>query len=206
MKNLIFLISLIISINAIAQSSYKTPKYLGDTFRLDTATAILIPIQYNNDMYQSKFDFEAYYANFVVFNYITNTKRYIFDENKFIMRFYDSYYTYRNNKNEIPKNITGKGLFFLVKNMESRISQKPHPAAPNVLYYCDLFGNNLKALTPSTENAYSFEVFEKFDFVLVKMQRDLNNDVDFNYKDKDFYYMKIDLSTLLPVAKIEINP
>ena len=39
---------------------------------------------------------------------------------------------------------------------------------------------------------------------LIKIQRDLNNDNNFTSKDSDFYYIKIDLTTLTFGNKIEL--
>lgn len=41
--------------------------------------------------------------------------------------------------------------------------------------------------------------------MLIKMQRDYNNDKDFTYKDKDYYYLKVDLSNFTTLSKIELK-
>ena len=63
----------------------------------------------------------------------------------------------------------------------------------------------LKALTGDSENAVSIDVFDKQGFALVKVQRDSDNNRKFESKDKDFYYIRLDLNTLTFGNKIEIN-
>ncbi len=65
--------------------------------------------------------------------------------------------------------------------------------------------DKLKALTLPNENAISIDIFDKQGFALVKMQRDTNNDKNFNSKDKDYYYVRLDLNKLQFGNKIEVK-
>jgi hypothetical protein len=40
---------------------------------------------------------------------------------------------------------------------------------------------------------------------MMKVQRDQNNDRNFDHRDKDFYYIKLDLKTLKLGKRIEVE-
>ena len=76
---------------------------------------------------------------------------------------------------------------------------------PATLYVSGIHGEGLKALTPQNENVVDIDIYEKHNFALIKVQRDFNKDGNFNSKDADYYYMKIDLATLAFGKKIELR-
>ncbi|MFN8255681.1 MAG: hypothetical protein U0W24_08340 [Bacteroidales bacterium] len=205
MKYLLILLTLITANFSFGQDIKKMPKYFGDSYRIDSANSIIIPIQYNSDLF-SKWSFESYYADLILFNYKENKQKRIFNENTYIKPFIDRsyYYNRENEKLKIP-NISQRSIFLFVKNIDFDNNNKINDTDPFVLYVCDLQGNNLKAITPISENAVSFELYESLNFILIRMQRDYNKDSQFTYKDKDFYYLKVDLEKFEVITKIELE-
>lgn len=76
---------------------------------------------------------------------------------------------------------------------------------PDILYVSDLQGNQPKALTSKEENFVSIKIFEKQNYALIKMLRDQNNNGEFEYEDKEYYYVKLDLVSLALGNKIELQ-
>jgi len=206
MRSVLLIAALLLVHVSFGQSSNKLAKYFGETFRPDSDQVILIPIQYNQDLFSSKFSYEDYYANIVFFNSKDNSQKKLFEKDTFIKPFRDrhNYYYYREDQKTKPINIRKSNLFFLVKNVDYDNNGKIDETDPYILYVTDLHGNNLKSLTPLNENVMSFEFFEDMNFMLIRMQRDSNKNREFTYKDKDFYYLKVDLHTFNVVAKIEL--
>lgn len=196
----------ILLVNIFCQSSNKLPKYLGETFKIDSVNKLLITVQYNADLFSSKLSFTDHYSNLIFYDYINETQKKLFKDDTYIRPFRNrNYFNYGATKTEWPKNITNKHIFMFVFDTDSDGNKKITNTDPARLYKCELDGSNLAAITPENENAVSFELFSKEGFILVKMQRDLNSDKDFNYKDKDFYYLKIDLNTSEIIHKIELD-
>ncbi len=207
MKNIILIFLLFVSAGLLAQNSKKMPKYFGETFTIDSVKTLLITVQYNSDLYSSKYAFDDYYGNIIFYNYINNTQKLLFENDTYIKPFRERYY-YRYNymiNNKLPKNIAYGQIYMFVKNNDYDKNKKIDSDDPFILYTCDFEGNNLKAITPQNENAVSFELFNKQGFMLIRMQRDYNNDENFTYKDKDFYYLKVDLQKFIILSKIEIK-
>ncbi|SDD40367.1 hypothetical protein SAMN05216323_11741 [Williamwhitmania taraxaci] len=75
----------------------------------------------------------------------------------------------------------------------------------DILYVSDKKGNGLKPITSNYENAISIDIYDKQGFALIKLQRDLDKDNDFESDDKDYYYIRLDLNTITLGNKIEIN-
>jgi hypothetical protein len=69
----------------------------------------------------------------------------------------------------------------------------------------DKQGNNLKALTAPNENVISIDIFDDQNFALIKIQRDVDYDRDFEIEDKGYYLVKVDLKTLTLGNKIELK-
>jgi hypothetical protein len=121
------------------------------------------------------------------------------------MSFSNRYNSYGYDNRHANRNITASHLFYKVKNVDHNKNGRIDNNDPAILYVSDIDGNNLKPLTPLSENVVSFDIFEKQNIVLIKMQRDLDNDLDFENSDKDFYYIKLNLTTLTFGNRIEIN-
>ena len=207
-SNAILIIILLTVFELSAQGIKKMPRYFGETFKIDSVNLLLLTVQYNSDLYSDKFSFTDYYGNLIFFDYTTNNRKRLFEKDTYIKPFRERNYYYRDsnqNKYNLPKNISEKYIFLFVYNTDFDNNKKITSSDPATLYICDLTGNNLKPISPKNENAVSFELFNEKGFMLVRMQRDYNNDKDFTYKDKDFYYLIIDLKTLEVATKIELQ-
>ena len=99
--------------------------------------------------------------------------------------------------------MTPKAIFYRVKNIDHNKSGRIDNNDPTILYTSDIQGNNLRSLTTENENVVAVDIFEKQDFALIKIQRDQDNDGDFEANDKDFYFVKLDLKTFTFGNKIE---
>lgn len=168
---------------------------------------MVLTVQYNAELYSKKISLTDYYGNLIFYNFKSDTQTKLFENDTFIKPFRNPNYYYSNNpqfQSVLPKNFTSKYLLLLVYEIDFNQDKMIDEADPAYLFACHLDGTNLKRVTPVDENAESFEVFDNEGFILVRMQRDFNGDKKFTYKDKDFYYLKIDFSTLEIVGKIEM--
>lgn len=206
--NIVLIVLLIISVELSAQKTKDMPRYFGETFKIDSIETLLLTVQYNSDLYSGKFSFTEYYGNLIFYNYVENTQKKLFEKDTYIKPFRDISYYYRYNyqpQKKLPKNISNGRIFLFVYNVDFDGNKKITGTDPAILYTCNFKGEDLKVITPKTENAISFELFNKQGFMLIKMQRDYNNDKDFTYKDKDYYYLKVDLSNFTTLSKIELK-
>jgi len=205
MKKITIIIFLFATNFIYGQDVKKLPRYFGETIRIDSTNNLLMTVQYNSDLFSSKFAFEDYFANIILFNYTTNTQKRIFENDTYIKPFRERYSYYdRNYENKKLDNISKKNIYLFVKNVDYDKNNKIDDTDPFILYVCDLNGFNLKPISPSNENAVSFELFEELNFMLIRIQRDYNKDFKFSHKDKDYYYLKIDLQKFEVVTKIEM--
>jgi hypothetical protein len=90
-----------------------------------------------------------------------------------------------------------------VSNIDHNHNGKIDSDDPSMLYVSDTRGKELKVLTTENENVVNIDLFEKQNFALIKIQRDSNNDGEYNWKDNSFYFLKLDLTTLTFGNKIE---
>lgn len=181
------------------------PAYFDNPIVIDSSATILIPTRYSADFLSSnKVTFwNDIYANIIFYNPLTDSSKRLFDQNTYIEGFHNRH-SYRQDAKK-PKYNTAKWIFYTVKNADRNKSGRTDVHDPSVLYVSDLQGGHLKALTSENENAVSFEIFEKQNYALVKIQRDQDNDGNFKAEDRDFYYVKLDLKTLAFGNKIEIR-
>ncbi len=196
------------SFTAYGQKSDKTPRFFADPIVSDSATTILIPTRYNADILTSSKIalWSDFYANIIFYDVKSDTTKRLFSDDTFIEGFSigkNPYYSFtRTNK---PENISSKWIFYFVKPADYDRNGRIDNDDPSILYVSDKFGNGLKSITPTNENAETIDVFDKQGFALIKMQRDMDNDFDFESNDKDFYYVKLDLNTLTLGNKIELK-
>ncbi|HKR04829.1 MAG TPA: hypothetical protein VJY62_09350 [Bacteroidia bacterium] len=188
---------------AYAQKS-KLAYYFDDPVVVDSASTIIIPTRYNSDFLSSNKIalWGDFYANIIFYNFTSDTYKRLFDQDTYIVGYKTHYYYYREEPKQ-PENITSKWLFYRVKNVDRNKSGRIDNDDPAILYVTDLHGGNLKSLTTENENVLSIDIFEKQNFALIKIQRDQDNDGDFENSDKDFYYVKLDLTTMSFGNKIE---
>lgn len=185
-----------------AQESSKFPLYLGEQIMADTSSTLIIPVMYNPKLFSSNKlgILNNYYANIIFYNFITDTSKKLFDKDAYIENF--STYDYYERK-QINKNIASFCIFYEVHNVDYDKNGRIDHNDPAILYVSDNQGNNLKALTTPNENVVSINIFNKQNFALIKMQRDVDNDRDFEIED--YYLIKVDLKTITLGNKIELN-
>lgn len=204
-NSLLFLfINLLFFKQIFAQSSslkfeFETP------IMVDSTSTIVIPISYNSNYFSNNkiSNWEPLFANLIFYNFVTDSSKRLFESNTYILNVYNRYETFYNKKPN--RNFTKQHFFCRVKNVDYNNNGKIDEFDPAVLYVCDIYGNNLRALTSPRENVESFEIFEKLNFAMIKIQRDANDDHDFRNSENDYYYVKLDLKTLTFGRKIEIK-
>jgi hypothetical protein len=184
-------------------------RYFGEPMFTDSLSTLFIPTRYNEEFFSSnKIAFWGdYYANIIAYNFQTDTYRKIFDNDTFIESLRNSNYNYpyASRTTDKIKNITEKWIFLLVKPRDTNTSGRIDERDPSVLFAVSLNGQTLKQLTDDTENVVSFDNFEKQGFLLIKIQRDSNNDKSFKADDKDFYFKKVNLTDLALGKGIEVK-
>ncbi|MCZ8215455.1 MAG: hypothetical protein O9262_04405, partial [Cyclobacteriaceae bacterium] len=146
-----------------------------------------------------------YYANIVAYNFQTDTYKKLFEKDTFIESFRGVYYAYNSRTDTKLKNITRKWVILLVKTTDTNNSGRIDEKDPSVLFAVSVDGKSLKQLTSEIENVVSFDIFDKQGFVLMKIQKDSNNDKSFKPEDKDFYFKKLNLTDLTLGKEIEIK-
>jgi hypothetical protein len=209
MKNiLILLTSITITHSAFSQKTERLPIYFAEPIIADSTSTVMIPIRYNFESFSSNKtgNMSDFYANIVFYDFQKDTSKKLFTEDTYIERFTpntDSYSKYYRGSNQSTNCMNW--IFYFVKTTDSNKNGKIDHEDPSLLFVSDRLGNNLKPITTSTENAESIEIFDKQGFALIKIQRDLNKDLNFDSKDNDFYYIRLDLKTLLLGNKIEIK-
>ena len=201
-KKLFGFIFILFSISGFGQSS-KTLNYFANPLIADSLSSIVIPVQYDvNLLNSSKLSYGEYYANIIFYDFVKDSSKRLFNNDTFIKGF-DSYYNY--NKKYSLDNMSSKWIFYFVKSFDYSKNGKIDSDDPYFLYVSDKNGNGLKSITPTNENAVSINIYDKQGFALIKMQRDFDKDNDFESDDKDYYYIRLDLNTLILGNKIEIK-
>lgn len=182
-------------------------RYFGEPILTDSLSTLFIPTKYNEEFLSSnKIAFWGdYYANIVAYNFQTDTYKKVFDKDTFIESLRSNNYSYATRTAGKVKNITGKWIFLLVKPKDTNNSGRVDEKDPSVLFAVSPDGQTLKQLTDETENVVSFDNFEKQEFLLLKIQRDSDNDKSFKTEDKEFYFKKVNLTDLTLGNGIEIK-
>lgn len=181
-------------------------RIFGDPIMTDSLSTLIIPTRYNEELLSSsKIAFWGdYYANIVAYNFRTDTYKKVFDKDTYIESLRGNNYSYATRTADKIKNITGKWIFLLVKTKDTNNSGRVDEKDPSVLFAVSPDGQTLKQLSDETENIVSFNNFEKQGFLLIKIQRDSDNDKSFKAEDKEFYFKKVNLSDLTLGKGIEI--
>lgn len=190
----------------LAQKSEKLPRYFENPIIADSASSVMIPVSYNEEMLSANklALWNRYYANIIFYNVQADSARRLFPYYTFIRGFNQVYSPHdRILRQELDS--SSKWLFYFVKPADYNRSGRINDSDPVVLYVSDKYGENLQAITPANENVLTLEIFNKQGFALIKMQRDQNSDRNFDSRDKDFYYMKLDLNTLKLGKRIEVS-
>lgn len=182
-------------------------RYFGEPMLTDSVSTLFIPTRYNDEFLSSnKIAFWGdYYANIIAYNFLTDSYKKVFEKDTFIESLRSNNYGYSSRTTDRIKNITKKWIFLLVKTKDTNNSGRIDEKDPSVLFAISADGLTLKQLTDETENVVSFDNFEKQGFLLIKIQRDSDNDKSFKGEDKEFYFKKVNLTDLTLGKGIEIK-
>jgi hypothetical protein len=212
MKNILLVTFLLLTtFSSQAQKNEKLPRYFGEAVVADSSAAILIPTRYNAELLSANKIalWHDYYANVIFYDMAADTYKKLFDTDTYIKPFpsvqVPAPYTRTERVNTKLANVSRNWIFYFVKPGDYNKNGRIDTEDPSVLYVSDKSGSNLKALTTNSENAVSIEIFDKQGFALVKMQRDSDHNKRFESKDKDYYFIRINLNDLSFGKKIELN-
>lgn len=209
MKKILIISALaILYLNGFCQSK-KFSRYFDNPVMIDTTNTILIPIRYNVDLLASnKMGLRNnYYANILITSPNDSTTRKLFETDTYILplRLTESErYSYNRYDFLYSKSIFNNWIFMLVKNHDFNNNNEIDDKDPTILYLTDLYGNGLRKITNENENVIDYYVYEKQNLIMVKIQRDMNNNKKFTYKDKDFYFLFLDYNTLKEIKRVDI--
>lgn len=202
------LILVLFTFAGFGQKSEKPPRYFGEPIIADSLSSLMIPTRYNSELLSSSklALWNDYYANIIFYDYKEDSSIRLFENDTFIKGFTNDYnFNYRYERSNKKENICTKWIFYFVKPTDYNRSGRVDNDDPSILFVSDKWGKGLKSITPTNENAVSIDIFDKQGFALIKMQRDVDNDNDFENDDKDYYYIRLDLNTLTLGRKIEIK-
>ena len=207
MKNTLFVfIFILISIFGFGQNSSKGLNSFAEPIMVDSLSTIMIPVKIDvTILNSSKIGYGEYYSNVIVYDFKTDSSKRLFKDDTFIKGFQKEYDYYNRTKIDNLDYVCSQWIFYFVKYSDYNKNGKIDSDDPYILYVSDKNGNGLKPITSTNENAVSLDIYDKQGFALIKMQRDLDKDNDFESDDKDFYYIRLDLNTLTLGNKIEIN-
>lgn len=191
----------------VGQKSDKLPGYFTEPIGIDSTTTVMIPTRYNSDLLSSSKIalWNDFYANIIFYNFQNDSVHKLFENDTFIKGFRSNASYFYYNMNQVEKNISSDWIFYFVKPHDFNHSGRIDNEDPSIIYVSDKFGKSLKPITPENENAVSIEIFNEQSFAIIKMQRDHNGDRDFDHKDKDFYFISLNLKNLQLGRKIEIE-
>jgi hypothetical protein len=204
-KTLILICSMLAVSKSLGQGIGFRPGQNSSNYMIaDTSSTLMFPVlNKSNSIAPNKpMDFGAdYYLNIIFYDFITEKSKKLFDKDTYIANF-NSNRSLNTSKNN---NITSKLIFYKVYNIDHNKNGDVDEQDPAILYVSDNHGNNLKALTTENESVIAIDLFEKQNFALIKIQRDIDKDGFFKPGDNDYYYVKVDLKTLAFGNKIELK-
>lgn len=179
----------------------------GEPILTDSLSTLFIPVRYSESIFTSnKIAFWGdYYANLVVYNFQTDTYRQLFDKDTYIEAWRNYTHTYSTRTPAKNQNITKAWVFLLVKPTDTNNSGRIDEKDASVLFAISSNGQTLRKLTDEAENVVSFDNFEKQGFILLKIQRDSNNDKSFKSEDEEYYFRKVSLTDLSLGKGIELK-
>jgi hypothetical protein len=206
-STIIFFLIIIFNLTLKSQIKNDQERYFGSPIIIDSTNTILIPIYYKPDDPYTKSWKTNYYANILVTKTDSTSSKRMFKEDTYInpLRIPDFYYYRRSYNYKYSKSIYSSWIFYLVKDYDLNKNKKIDDSDPTILYLTDLTGNQLNKLTNESENVLDYYVPEDLGTIIVKIQRDLNNDNEFTFKDKDYYYLFLDYKTLKEIKRVEIE-
>jgi hypothetical protein len=182
------------------------PYFGNEIIVTDSASTIMIPVNYNVNPFSSNNKLALsrnIHANIVFYDFVKDSVRKLFERNTYIESI-ENQYEYDFKILSHQRNTIGKYLFYKVYNSDYDKNGRIDYTDPAILFISDNHGKHLKAISPENENVVLVRVFEKQNFLLLKMQRDVDHDRDFKNSDDDYYYVKFDINTLTLGHKIEL--
>lgn len=200
-------ILLLLFLGVIQANAQKTGANFGNPIITDSSSTLIIPTVYDAGVFSSNklAAWGDYYSNIIFYNFKTDNSKKLFENDTYIVSldkpYYYRYYDQTKNSSAITKEV----ILYRVLNYDRNNNGKIDDDDPVILYSSDINGNNLKALTEKNENVVELHVYNEQNFALVKIQRDSNKDNNFTLKDTDYYYVKLDLTTLSLGNKIELK-
>jgi hypothetical protein len=193
MKKVVLILALVMvtGLTGMCQKFFSVEDF-GVPIVTDSTSTIFIPERYNEQFLSSaKISLWQYYANFIVYNFKTDTYKKLFGKETFIEVVGNPYVRAAGSSQ-----MTRNWFFFLVKTTDVNQNKKIDEKDPSMLYVVSNQGENLKQLTDVTEDIISIDSFEKLGFMLIKIRKDSNKDNSFDSDDRDFYYKRLSLSDL----------
>lgn len=207
-SKLLGLTLLILSITVYGQHKKKLPIFFTEPVIADSSSTVMIPVKYNSGTYLSgePFWWTEYYSNIYFYNFKEDSVKTLFKEDTFIKSFTNDYELFDRKVGANRKgNISKKWIFYFVKQANLNQNSIEARYAPTVVFVSDKHGNGLMSVTPKDENAISLDIFDNQGFALIKMQRDSKKKHNFTVKNKDFYFIRVDLNTLTTGYIVEIR-
>ncbi len=205
-KTLLGFILVLIVISGFGQSSSKGLNYFAEPIMTDSLSTVMIPVKIDvTILNSSKIGFGEYYSNVIFYDFKTDSSKRLFKDDTFIRGFQKEYDYYNRSKTDKLDYVSSKWIFYFVKSKDYSKNGKIDSDDPYILYVSDKKGNGLRPITSDYENAISIDIYDKHGFALIKMQRDLDKDYDFESDDKDYYYIRLDLNRMILGNKIEIK-
>ena len=188
---------------AFCQDSKSSSRSFDEPWVTDSASTMLIPYRYDASLFSSDKmkSWGNYYANYIVYHFKSDSYKTLFPSDTYIHA--PESYSYSQRGEPRQKSVSKSWIFYLVKNKDHNGNGKIDERDPFILYASDTHGENLKPITPESENVVSFTLYEKLGFALLTVQRDQNHDGEFQPNDNDHYLMRLNLPDLSLGNKIE---
>jgi hypothetical protein len=201
-----FIILVVFYHSPFAQSS-KTGRYFDDPVITDSTSTMLIPYRYDAMLFSSnKMMTWNYYANFMVYDFKSDSYKKLFAQDTYIYDPSPDYYARQANAKPIYPYITGQWVFYLVRNTDYNNNRKIDDKDPQILFVSDRNGAGLRALTQSSESVAGLTLYESLGFALLTIRRDDNNDKEFDRVHDTNYIVRLSLSDLQLGKPIEMPP
>ncbi len=185
----------------------KSAMYFGQPMFTDSLSTMFFPIRYNDELLSNNKIalLGDYYANIIAYNFTTDSYKTIFEKDTFIESIRNSSYDPPAQRPVKFKNFTARWIFLVVKPTDTNGNGRIDERDPSVLFAVSLDGQTRKQLTSETENVVSFDNYEKQGILLLKIQKDSDNDRSFRNEDREFYYRTVKLKDLSLGKGIDLN-
>ncbi|MFN3405608.1 MAG: hypothetical protein ACK40G_16035 [Cytophagaceae bacterium] len=173
-----------------AQVKKDEEQYLDNPVITDSSAVMMIPVRKETEKLSSKTMYTGNgLNNILIYNFNEHTTVNLFPKETYI----DSW-----NYN------SGRFIYYFIKPNDHNKNGRIDNDDPSVLYITDRKGKKMMAITSPLESAVSVNVYEKLGFALIKMQRDKDKNKVFDYRDKDYYFLRLDLDSLKTSDIIQI--